>query len=873
MLFCSIRKAMVCGVIGILSCFSLQTLAQSPIIQVQPEILPSAGKSFRPYAGKDWTPDKVARESIARYKFNQQRLQQQRATGHALPEAGNIGITDVNDISIVQDNGSFIVPAQPFTLTGRSVLYTPNGSGYTVTGGLSSYDTNFGTKLNLTQTPAVNSTNVNAEPGDDAYVSQPLGFNFSFYGMPYSSVAISSNGFLTFRPSNIDSQYFDAYSTDSGESLISLQTALPRIAAYWHDLDARAVSTTGSNGIYFRTDTDKVVITWNNVRDFPNFTGDNGIHRFQVTLFADGRILLSYNQVQLTSSALVGISGGANSLSPILVDFANPSGLTANAPFAEFFTTSAGLDEYGAIKAFYTAHPGQDKYDFVYVLLDFDYLLPNNAFAYYSPLRNDLAGNGQGVFDDDPDGIVGSNRMKGFLQLGSLSQYPDYPTTRFPDVGANHTLSVIGQEQGHYWLAYPLFPQVSRTLLLGRDNEHWSFFFNSESGWSHPAAPRSSNSEGSVWKDNGNGTFTTVNLIDGYSKLDQYLMGLRPADQVPDSFVIVNVTAPFGVNRTTSPTPNVTIGGSKFPVTATQVVQANGQVTPLPDGTQKSYRAAFLLIEENGQQPTQQTLNKVARLRLAWESYFAQSTDYLATINTGLTDLTTSRYITVTNGASYSRLVTPGSIASIFGQALTNTTVPAVGSLPTTLNGIEVKIDGTSAPLFFVSPGQINFEMPRTTAATTTLNVGGTVQSATSTVEIFSNGQLIRAGAVQVAPALIGTFTISQDGNGTAAALDAINFTTAPFNSKQGNGQPNIIAVFVTGLGAEVTDTDGDINGQIQATLNGQAVSVQYAGRAPGFVGLNQINFQLPANITAGTYNLTLTRNGFASNVTTITIK
>ena len=62
--------------------------------------------------------------------------------------------------------------------------------------------------------------------------------------------------------------------------------------------------TTGANGIYLRRDNNAVVVTWNNIRDFPNDpTRDRGIHRFQVTLFSDGRIRFTYDTAQLTTTA------------------------------------------------------------------------------------------------------------------------------------------------------------------------------------------------------------------------------------------------------------------------------------------------------------------------------------------------------------------------------------------------------------------------------------------------------------------------------------------------------------------------------------------------------------------------------------------
>ena len=62
-----------------------------------------------------------------------------------------------------------------------------------------------------------------------------------------------------------------------------------------------------------------------------------------------------------------------------------------------------------------------------------------------------------------------------------LGKYPDDPTQKF--LGENNTLSVLGQEVGHRWLAYVDFRDrtgARSDALLGRDLAHWSFFFDSD---------------------------------------------------------------------------------------------------------------------------------------------------------------------------------------------------------------------------------------------------------------------------------------------------------------------------------------------------------------------------------------------------------
>jgi uncharacterized protein (TIGR03437 family) len=144
------------------------------------------------------------------------------------------------------------------------------------------------------------------------------------------------------------------------------------------------------------------------------------------------------------------------------------------------------------------------------------------------------------------------------------------------------------------------------------------------------------------------------------------------------------------------------------------------------------------------------------------------------------------------------------------------------------------------------------------------------VQSATAFVEVIRDGQLIRAGAFQIGPTVPSIFTLNATGQGAAAAVDAITGALAPFNPRQANGQPNIISVFGTGLGADATDIDGNVNASVQATIDGVPVTVLYAGTAPGFVGLNQFNIAFPVNIAAGTHTLVISRNGIQSTPVTI---
>jgi uncharacterized protein (TIGR03437 family) len=217
--------------------------------------------------------------------------------------------------------------------------------------------------------------------------------------------------------------------------------------------------------------------------------------------------------------------------------------------------------------------------------------------------------------------------------------------------------------------------------------------------------------------------------------------------------------------------------------------------------------------------------------------------------------------------ASYLPQLAAQEIVSVFGQNFSTATEVATDiPLPTSLAGASIRVRdsfGTErpAPLFFVSPQQINYQIPAGTAAGQVI------------VTITASDGRSHSGLIEILPSALAIFTLSQSGTGEAAALDAFTFTAGPFNATRAGGEPNILAVYASGLGADATDVEGDVSASVQAKMDGQAVTVLYAGGVPGLVGLNQINIQLPAGISSGMHTLIISRHGVISNSVTMAIR
>lgn len=217
---------------------------------------------------------------------------------------------------------------------------------------------------------------------------------------------------------------------------------------------------------------------------------------------------------------------------------------------------------------------------------------------------------------------------------------------------------------------------------------------------------------------------------------------------------------------------------------------------------------------------------------------------------------------TTVDAAKFGAGAAPDSIASLFGTKLASTTVsaPATGTLPVSLDGTSVYVNGVTARLFFVSEGQINYQVPPGTAA-------GPAQ----VVVVAKDGSVSR-GTVNVTPSSPGIFTRTANGFGAPAAVASTNGTAFTINMANPDGTPvaidagNFVAIFGTGFRFSST--------AMTMSIGGTAVTpIGFAAQSE-FVGLDQANVQIPASFAGrGDVDLTLTVDGKTSNVVKLRIK
>lgn len=215
----------------------------------------------------------------------------------------------------------------------------------------------------------------------------------------------------------------------------------------------------------------------------------------------------------------------------------------------------------------------------------------------------------------------------------------------------------------------------------------------------------------------------------------------------------------------------------------------------------------------------------------------------------------------------------PGTIAQVFGSGLAPGAVSTgVLPLPTLFNKTFALVGASQAPLYFLSSGQINLQIPDGAAATQQLPIVVSVNNAVTLPQMLN----IVPAAPGVLSALDGPAPPSVQNGAHIIAQHSADYSLVTSSNPASPGE--YLVMYLVGLGATNPSVLSGyatpatplhpVTLEPTVSVGSQVATVTYAGLSPLFVGLYQINFQVPAGSASGDLEVDVTQNGMAANPT-----
>jgi uncharacterized protein (TIGR03437 family) len=225
--------------------------------------------------------------------------------------------------------------------------------------------------------------------------------------------------------------------------------------------------------------------------------------------------------------------------------------------------------------------------------------------------------------------------------------------------------------------------------------------------------------------------------------------------------------------------------------------------------------------------------------------------------------------------------LTAEAIVAAFGVNLATTTLAATSTpLPTALGGASVKVTDSagaerSAPLFFVSPTQLNFLIPAGTA------------NGAARLDVLNGAEVVGTGGLSIVPVAPGLFSANASGQGVAAA---VALRIGPNNTQrvepvaEWNAAQNRFVALPLDLGPETEQVflvlfgtgwryNSGLTG-VSARVGGMDAPVSFAGAQGGLAGLDQANVSLPRTLIGrGDVEVALTVDGKTANAVRVSIR
>jgi uncharacterized protein (TIGR03437 family) len=213
----------------------------------------------------------------------------------------------------------------------------------------------------------------------------------------------------------------------------------------------------------------------------------------------------------------------------------------------------------------------------------------------------------------------------------------------------------------------------------------------------------------------------------------------------------------------------------------------------------------------------------------------------------------------VANNASFATVFAPGMQAAVFGTGLaTGTAIASRLPLPLSQLGVTATVNGNSAPFYYVSPGQLNIQIPYETG------------SGPAVLAVNNNGQIawFPLQISTVAPQLYGVW----NAQGLPATTAAQGQVLLAFTTGEGDLNPTLATGATPASGTAISKLPAPRQ-PVSLTVGGvPSTPLLFAGVPNGLAGVTQINFTVPANAPLGPQPVVVTVGGVPTNTVTLNI-
>ena len=529
-----------------------------------------------------------------------------------------------------------------FNLEGRTLRFTPDPAGYRISNLPLEWDPEFGTQLSGAQVTLHN-------------------FQFPFSNKTWDAFTVGATGSIAFaapdaqpagrgggrggRGGGLTLNRFD----ELGRAGHTLVNGTPAICAF--------MRLRMSGYRFVKELPDRAVITWDLTEPYggiQDWTWTPTVNRFQAVLHKDGQITLSYQSIA-ARDAIIGIypkAANANADTPE-VDFAKVK--PTDGPFPVAFEAFHYLPPPRARDLTCTVIKALgDHYDLLAYYSDFRIDNPEAGTSSNGPLGggpNGGAVTGIGAPQRGLEGYCTQGRFQWqYIQpvyVGSNQMY-EYPpadvhspnshdvtyynnqlqrrTTNGKIPPYDLAMSQIGHEMGHRWSAFVSAQVGNEKIVLGPT--HWARGLQAPVPFPFQRPTEASLMGGGVWQDNLDGTYTQLDddyyvPATGFSYLDLYLMGLAGPEEVPDFFILRNLT-PAG----NDPNGKPIFKADRTKVTIQDVIAAEGPRVPDVDHSQRAFNTGMVVVVGHGKKPSKELVDRTNGIRLAWMDYWATVTGH-----------------------------------------------------------------------------------------------------------------------------------------------------------------------------------------------------------------------------------------------------